>query len=89
MFKIKEDEDQLSCMLRKCRENSQELEEFFKYHSHTEFQHGQTYSFGKYVRRSHGGKRIRYEQDLGRDGSLNRRGAAEKVREPAVQLGPG
>ena len=44
MLNIKEDEDQLSCMLRKCRENSQELEAIFKSHTHTEFQHGQLYS---------------------------------------------
>jgi len=32
-------------MLRKCRENSQELEAIFKSHTHTEFQHGQLYSY--------------------------------------------
>jgi len=45
MLNIKEDEDQLSCMLRKCRENSQELVAFFKSYSHTEFQQDQTYSY--------------------------------------------
>jgi len=86
----------------KCRYNSQDLEEFFKPHPHTEFSYGETYSckhnqikvffgkyrFGKYVSGNHGGSRLRYALSLGRDGTLKRRGAAEEVREPAVQLGP-
>ena len=32
-------------MLRKYRENSQELDAIFKSHTHTEFQHGQLYSY--------------------------------------------
>ena len=86
----------------KCRYNSQDLEEFFKSHPHTEFLYGKTYSckhnqikvffckyrFGKYVSRSHGGSRLRYAESLGKDRTLNPRGTAEEVQEPAVQLGP-
>jgi len=44
VFNIEEDEDQLNCILRKCRENSHEWEEVLKNHSRAEFSHGQLYS---------------------------------------------
>jgi len=47
MLNMKEDEEQLSCMLRKCRGNSQQLDAIFKSHTHTEFQHGQLYSYNQ------------------------------------------
>jgi len=84
-------QEQKKNVMKNAANNSQDLEEFFKSHPHTEFSYGKTYSckhnqikvffckyrFGKYVSRSHGGSRLCY-----------RRGAAEEVREPAVQLGP-
>jgi len=44
MFNIEEDEDQLSCILCKCRENSHEWEEVLKNHSCAEFSYSQLYS---------------------------------------------